>query len=180
MEVNSGSNAENLSLQAVRFRMAELTDIPSLVNIYNEVVENTTATFEEFPRLVEETEATYRKKQMAGIPWLVAEVGREVVGYGTYGPFRAASGYKTTVEHSLHIKPEHRGRGIGAEILRRLISLARGQGFHVMIGAVDSDNLRSVALHENFGFKKVGELPQVARKFSRWLDLTLMQLNLNE
>lgn len=171
---------ENASLQAVRFRMAELRDIPILAAIYNEVVENTTATFEETPRLLEETEAAVKEKQRLGIPWLVAEVGQEVVGYGTYGSFRKASGYKTTVEHSLHIKPEHRGRGIGAEILRRLISIAREKGYHMMIGAIDSDNARSLALHENLGFRRVGDLPQVARKFDRWLDLTLMQLNLNE
>ena len=170
--------AEIQPSQPVHFRLADEIDWPAVVRIYNEVVANTTATFEEQPRTVEEMSLLFAEKARLGIPLLLAECGGEIVGYGTYGPFRRGSGYKTTVEHSLHISPGFRGRGIGTEILRRLVSHARQQGYHVMMAGIDSANAPSLALHEDFGFKKVGEIPQVARKFSRWLDLTLMQLTL--
>ena len=144
------------------------------------MVRNTTATFEETPRPLSEFAAAYHDKKAQGIPWIVADLNGQVVGYGTYGIFRKASGYKSTVEHSLHVDANFRGQGIGSEILKELIVLARQNSVHAMVAGIDSANPQSILLHEKFGFKKVGEMPQIARKFSRWLDLTLMQLILKD
>jgi L-amino acid N-acyltransferase YncA len=167
-------------MENVIIRAATVGDLESLLDIYNDVVLNTTATFEETPRTLSEFTFTYQDKMKLGLPWIVAEADKQIIGYGTYGSFRKASGYKTTVEHSLHVHPDFRGQGIGSNILGKLITLAKDQSLNVMIAGIDATNTTSIVLHEKFGFKKVGEIPLVARKFSKWLDLILMQLILNE
>jgi phosphinothricin acetyltransferase len=151
-------------------------DLEAILKIYNEVVLTSTATFEEVPRLLSELVSDFENKKKLGFPWIVAEVESQVVGYGTYGKFRNASGYNPTVEHSLHIHSDFRNRGIGSKILKQLIVLAQEQGRHAMIAGIDASNTGSIRLHERFGFKEVSRLPQVAKKFSRWLDLIFMQL----
>ncbi len=160
-------------------RPATEQDLIVVVEIYNEVLKTSTATFEETPRELEEFTSAFHDKKQRGIPWIVAELDGAVVGYGTYGGFRKASGYRTTVEHSLHIDSRYRGKGLGSAILKNLIHEARKKNIHAMIAGLDASNGASIALHEKFGFKKVGEIPQVAKKFSRWLDLVLMQLILD-
>lgn len=159
-------------------RPAAAHDMLAVRKIYEEVVLNTTATFEEqTPSLAEFLQA-FEEKKVSGHAWFVAELQNEVVGYGTYGSFRKASGYKTSVEHSVHVRADQRGQGVGSQLLAHLISHARQQGFHAMIAAVDGANESSLRLHEKLGFTVVGRLPQIAKKFSRWLDLVLLQLQL--
>ncbi len=160
----------------VVIRPASEIDLVSAVEIYNDVVRTSTATFEENPRELEEFILAYREKKRSGIPWFVADHKGDIIGYGTYGPFRKASGYSITVEHSLHIRSDCRGMGVGSSMLRELILAAKSQPIHSMIGALDSSNSPSIKLHERFGFKKVGEIPQVAKKFSIPLNLLIMQL----
>jgi phosphinothricin acetyltransferase len=106
---------------------------------------------------------------------IVAERGGAVVGYGGYGPFRPHSGYVLSAEHSLYVDPAHRGRGIGALLLADLCRRAEGAGLHVLIGGVEAGNVASIALHRRFGFEETGRLPEVGRKFDRWLTLVFMQ-----
>ncbi len=100
-------------MKNITIRAATETDLEAILEIYNEVLVNSTATFEEELRPLSEFTVRYRDKKSAGIPWLVADHDGHVVGYGTYGNFRSASGYKCTVEHSLHVTPKMRGQGIG-------------------------------------------------------------------
>jgi L-amino acid N-acyltransferase YncA len=157
-------------------RFATEEDMETILQIYNDVVLTTTATFEEEPRPLYEFVSAFENKKKMNFPWIVAQVGQRVVGYGTYGKFRSASGYHPTVEHSLHVHSEFRGQGIGSEILKHLITLAKERSQNAMIAGIDASNVGSIALHEKFGFKKVATIPQVAKKFSRWLDLVFMQL----
>jgi phosphinothricin acetyltransferase len=159
-------------------RAARPKDLESILSIYNEIVMNTTATFEEEPRPLSEFQNSYNYKLEKGFPWFVAELNQQVIGYATYGDFRKASGYKVTVEHSLHVHPEFRGQGVGSRLLEMLIVSAKENSLSSMIAGIDSANTQSLLLHEKFGFQKVAELPRVARKFSRWLDLTFMQLQI--
>ncbi len=161
-------------------RPATENDLGQALEIYNDVVRTSTATFEENPRSLEEFILAYREKRASGIPWLIAEYESGVIGYGTFGPFRKASGYKVTVEHSLHIRSDFRGMGVGSSMLNELIIEARKNLFRSMIAALDSSNAPSIKLHEKFGFKKVGDIPHVAEKFSRSLNLVLMQLVLKK
>ena len=100
----------------------------------------------------------------------------ELLGFATYGPFRTFPAYKFTVEHSLYVARAHRGRKIGPVLLQAIIERATQQEYHAMIGAIDSSNAASIALHTKLGFQLVGTLPEVGFKFGRWLDLCFYQL----
>ncbi len=127
----------------------------------------------------ERTEAEMRdwlgQRRAAGMAVMVAEEGGIVVGYAGYGSFRPHSGYALTVEHSLYVDARHRGRGIGGRLLGDLVDRAAAQGLHAMIGGVEAGNAASLALHRRHGFEETGRLPEIGRKFERWLTLVLMQ-----
>ncbi|MNL65968.1 N-acyltransferase YncA [compost metagenome] len=107
---------------------------------------------------------------------MVADLDGEVVGFGSYGQFREKIGYQFTVEHSVYVVDHVIGKGIGSQLLTELIRLAKEQGYHVMIGAIDADNAGSIAFHEKFGFVVTGTIREVGYKFDHWLDLVFMQL----
>ena len=98
-----------------------------------------------------------------------------VVGFGTFGEFRSWPCYRFTVEHSLHVRGDCRGRGIGRALIECLIEQARGMGKHAMIAGIDADNAVSIGLHERLGFRAAGHLHQVGFKFGRWLDLKFLE-----
>jgi phosphinothricin acetyltransferase len=107
---------------------------------------------------------------------LVADDGeRRILGFASYGEFRPRGGYRFTVEHSLYVDAAVRGQGIGSTLLAALIERAMDKDVHVIVGGIDADNAGSIRLHERFGFTITGRLPQVGRKFDRWLDLVFMQ-----
>ncbi|HEX5335591.1 MAG TPA: GNAT family N-acetyltransferase, partial [Propionicimonas sp.] len=109
-------------------------------------------------------------------PILVADEDGEILGYSAYGPFRAKAGYAATMEHSVYVRPSSQGKGIGRTLLVAIIEAARANGVHALIGGLSSDNDVSLALHHSLGFVEVGRLPEVGRKFDRWLDLVLLQI----
>ena len=162
----------------IEIRDAKVEDLTFVHQIFNDILLNTTATFEEVPYTLEAWVEVFNQRQSVGFPFLVARAGDKVVGYGTYGAFRKASGYKITVEHSLHVDKNYRGQGIGKKILQELIIRAKIGGIENLVAAVDAENVTSVRLHQKFGFVIAGEMKNVARKFSRDLTLVLLQLNL--
>src|SRR5262249_24899001 len=101
-----------------------------------------------------------------------------LLGFGSYGVFRAWPAYKYTVEHSIYVEASCRGRGIGKLLLQEIITSARAQNYHMLIGGIDSQNSASIGLHKRFGFHHAGTLHQVGFKFGRWLDLAFYQLML--
>jgi phosphinothricin acetyltransferase len=103
----------------------------------------------------------------------------KLLGFASYGAFRAWPAYKYSIEHSIYVHHQHRGRGIGMLLLKELVGVATRQNYHVMIGGVDADNKASVALHEKLGFVRAGIIKQAGYKFSRWLDLSFYQLTLS-
>ncbi|WP_144710956.1 GNAT family N-acetyltransferase [Curtobacterium pusillum] len=119
------------------------------------------------------------ERRADGYPVLVAEVDGAVAGYATYSAFRPHQGYRHTVEHSVYVVEAFRGRGVATVLMDALTSEARAEGRHVMMAGICSSNTASIALHERLGFTTVGVLPEVGRKFDRWLDLTLMRLPLS-
>jgi L-amino acid N-acyltransferase len=160
----------------LNIRRATPEDLQGALDIFNDVVRTSTATFEENPRQLSDYVSAFNEKNLSNVPWLIAEYNGEIIGYGTYGIFRRASGYRGTVEHSLHVRADFRGKGVGSKILKQLIVEAKERSLDSMIACLDSSNTASIVLHEKFGFKKVGEIPRVAKKFARSLDLTIMQL----
>ena len=98
------------------------------------------------------------------------------VGVASYGSFRAWPAYKYSVEHSVYVHKDHRGKGIGIALMQRLIAAAIEQQYHVMVGGIDVSNAGSIALHEKLGFVHAGTIKQAGFKFGRWLDLAFYQL----
>jgi L-amino acid N-acyltransferase len=102
-------------------------------------------------------------------------IANSTAAFGSFSDFRAWPGYRFTVEHTLHVRADARGRGIGTQLLRALIERAAALGKHVMIAGVDADNAASIRLHERLGFTRAGQLCEVGFKFDRWLDLLFLQ-----
>ena len=109
---------------------------------------------------------------------LVAGDASGVVGFGSFGDYRAWPGYRYTVEHSVHVRADRRGEGVGTALVQALIERAAALGKHVMIAGVEAENAASIRLHERLGFAVVARLPEVAWKFDRWLDLVFLQRRL--
>jgi L-amino acid N-acyltransferase len=110
-----------------------------------------------------------------GYPVLIARDAQGVAGFATFGDFRAWPGYRFTVEHTVHVRSDGRGRGIGTQLVRALLPRAAALGKHVMIAGVDAGNAAAIRFHERLGFTRAGELREVGYKFDRWLDLLFMQ-----
>lgn len=161
-------------------REATPEDAQAIATIYNDAVRTTTAIWNEVEVSVRDRIDWIAARQQAGFPVLVLEEGAKVVGYASYGPFRAFDGYRGTVEHSVYVRADLRGGGRGRALLSALILHARARGLHVMVAAIEAGNAGSLVLHQRLGFEAVGLMPQVGQKFGRWLDLLWMQLKLDD
>lgn len=151
-----------------------------ILDIFNEAILHSTALYDYTPRAPQSMVGWFDAKRAGGLPVIGIENGEGVLlGFGSYGTFRAWPAYKYTVEHSVYVHKEHRGRGLGRIVLEKLIEAARQNDVHAMIGGIDATNSASIALHERLGFKHAGTLPQVGFKFGRWLDLAFYQLLLD-
>lgn len=173
---------EDMTTPTLTIRSATLEDVPVLLEIHNFAVCNLTAAWTEIQDTLQDREAWLKDRQKAGLPVFVAvDNGTgKVIGFGTYGPFRARSGYRLTAEHSIYVCPEGQRSGVGKALLERLIASARDEGYHVLIGAVDGENEKSIAFHRKMGFEISSLLPQIGTKFGRWLDLHFATLVLND
>jgi len=153
---------------------ARRADLPAIVDIYNEIIAHTTAVYSEEPVVLAEREAWYAGRIAQGYPILAARSGGVCIGFASFGDFRAWPCYRHTVEHSVHVRADARGQGIGRQLVEALLERAMSMGKHVMVAGIDADNQPSIALHRQLGFSEVGHFPEVGRKFDRWLDLVFM------
>jgi phosphinothricin acetyltransferase len=156
-------------------RNATEADLPAILAITNDAILNTTSSWNVHPTTLEARRQWLGERQDAKLPVLVGVIAGAVAGFGSYGSFRAWDGYRLTVEHSIYVDAAFRRQGVGRLLLAALIDHATEAGMHVMMGVISADNAVSITLHEQFGFATVGRLPEVGRKFDRWLDLVLMQ-----
>ncbi|GAD63377.1 GNAT family N-acetyltransferase [Aquipseudomonas alcaligenes] len=153
------------------------TDLPALRDIFNDAVLNTTAIWMDNVVDLANRQAWFAARAQQGYPILVAEnADGEVVGYASFGDWRPFDGFCHTIEHSVYIRVDQRGKGLGPQLLTALIERAKACDKHVMVAAIESGNAASIGLHQRLGFAITGQMPQVGRKFGRWLDLTFMQL----
>ena len=161
-------------------RDAGPADAPAIAAIYNDAVVNTTAIWNEHQVDAANRRAWLTERQGQGYPVLVAaDALGDVVGDAAFGDWRAWDGYRNTVEHSVYVRADQRGAGIGKALMLALIDRARAIGKHVMVAGIEAGNIGSIRLHERLGFTQVGLLPQVGMKFGRWLDLAFLQLTLD-
>ncbi len=161
-------------------RDAEAGDIDAITAIYNDAVRNTTAIWNDRTVDSANRHAWWTDRQRAGYPVLVAQSDTgEVIGYATFGDWRAFDGYRHTVEHSVYVLGSQRGGGVGRALMVALMERARALGKHVMVAGIEAGNTASIRLHEKLGFEKVGHLSEVGTKFGTWLDLAFMQIRLD-
>ena len=156
-------------------RDAMPADLPAIVAIFNDVVATSTAIYRDSPTTLDERMQWFEGRVDLGYPVLVAVDAGEVVGFASFGDFRVGAGYRFTVEHTVHVRADRRGTGVGAGLMKPLIERAKAAGKHSMIGGVDAANEPSIRFHERLGFEIVARLPQVGFKFDRWLDLVFLQ-----
>jgi len=154
---------------------ASRSDLPQILEIYNEVIRNSTAVYSEEEFTPARGRAWFDTKTSQGFPLIVARDPSGVAGFGTFGEFRAWPCYRQSVEHSVHVRADRRGQGIGRALIVELMGRATAGSKHVMIAGIDSDNAVSIGLHQSLGFTIVGHFHEVGFKFGRWLDLVFMQ-----
>lgn len=156
-------------------RDAVEADFAAITAIYNEVLTQSTAIYNDGPASVEERISWWRNRVAQGYPVLAAADGAQIHGFATFGDFRAWPGYRFTVEGTVHISSGARGRGVGTELLQAILARAKTLGKHVMIAGVDSENAASLRFLERFGFERAGHLREVGYKFDRFLNLVFLQ-----
>lgn len=160
-------------------RNATEQDLEQILGIYNEVIMSTTAVYEYKPHTMEMRRDWFRTKQQQGFPVFVAEEDGKIFGLSSIGPFRAWAAYRYTVENSIYVSAESRGKGIGKLLMPPLIRAAEELQMHTIVSGIDASNDASIRLHEYFGFKEVAHFKQVGFKFNKWLDLKFLQLTLS-
>ncbi|OZI77812.1 GNAT family N-acetyltransferase [Bordetella genomosp. 12] len=160
-------------------RLIECTEAEhaaAILDILNDAIVNSTALYDYVPRPPSAMTAWFAAKRAGGFPVLGAvDAQGRLLAFASWGTFRAFPANKYTVEHSVYVQRDQRGRGLGALLLRALIARAQQAQLHVMVGCIDASNAGSIALHEKLGFTHSGTLPQVGFKFGRWLDAAFYQ-----
>jgi phosphinothricin acetyltransferase len=164
----------------VQIRDASAADLPGIVAIYNEVIATSTAIYSYEPVTLTERREWWRARTAQGYPVLVAADSAAVLGFATFGDFRAWPGYRFTVEHSVHVRADCRGQGVGTRLVKALLPRAAACNKHIMIAGVDAANAASIRFHERLGFTQVGHLREVGYKFDRWLDLVFLQRHVGD
>lgn len=160
----------------VQVRPAGPQDLPAIQAIYAHHVLNGLASFEEVAPPLEELRRRHDEVVSRGLPWLVADFGGTVAGYGYCAPYRARSAYRYALEDSVYVREDMIGRGVGSTLLAELIRRCEALGYRQVVAVIgDSANLASINLHAAFGFLRVGTLRSVGFKFGRWADSVLMQ-----
>ncbi len=163
-----------VSRPGVSVRLARPGDAEAIRSIYNLEVTESTVTFDLVPRSLADQLAWLAEHE--GVhPAVVAELDGEVVGFGSLAPYRSRPAYATTVEDSVYVRRDRRGRGCGRAILGELVRLATLHGFHAVMARIVGGHEASIELHRACGFELVGVEREVGRKFGRWLDVVLMQ-----
>jgi phosphinothricin acetyltransferase len=159
----------------LRIRSAALADAESLARIYNFYVRETTITFEELQVSSKDMAARVQGVQSSSLPWIVAEVAGEIIGYAFAKKWKERSAYRFSTEVSVFLEEGQSGRGIGSELYRRLLAQLKSAGVRTALGGIALPNEASIALHEKFGFVKVAQLHQVGFKFQNWIDVGYWQ-----
>jgi L-amino acid N-acyltransferase len=166
-----------MKLELVECTLAEQG--PAILAILNDAIAHSTALYDYAPRPLASMTEWFESKRQGGFPvWGALDEQRRLLGFATYGTFRARPAYKYSVEHSVYVKTGARGQGVGSALMRRLIQAAEAQQYHLLIGGIDAENQQSIAFHQRLGFVHAGTIKEAGFKFGRWLDLAFFQLRL--
>ncbi len=164
----------------IQIRHALISDLKTILTIINHEIIYGTAFWMTKTQTQDEQLEWFKNHKKENFPIFVAvDEKQQILGFATYNHFRAYDGFKHTVEHSIYLIPEAQNKGLGKQLMQHLINYATQHHIHVMIAAITADNQASIRLHEWFGFKNGGILPQTGLKFNKWLDLLFMYKILN-
>jgi L-amino acid N-acyltransferase YncA len=166
--------------ETVVVRPSRDADVDAMLAIYRNHIRRGIENGVENGGMAEPDDLRQRRKNLYNhrLPHLAATFRGEVVGYAYVVYFRKRPAYRFTAKHSIYVHHEHQGRGVGRLLLQALIDACAGAGFRQMIGYIDADNTASLAIHDKFGFAKVGLLPGVAYRYGRWADTVMVQRSL--
>ncbi|MDR3601109.1 MAG: GNAT family N-acetyltransferase [Desulfosporosinus sp.] len=160
-------------------RQADETDLSEILAIYNDAILNTTAVYTYAIQTLEDRTLWFYKKNEDKFPVLVYEENNTVIGFATFGPFRAWPAYKYTIEHSVYVHTQYRRNGIGTALIKEIIKIADERKFMTLVAGIDAFNENSLKMHEKLGFEYSGTIKKAGFKFGKWLDLTFYQKNLS-
>lgn len=160
----------------VIIRDAREDDLPAMLEIYNDVIVNTTAVYSEQPHTLQMRKDWYYDRVNNNFPVFVAAIDGKVAGYCSFGHFRVWPCYRYTAELSVYVEASFRGKGISKIMLQSLIYAARQMNIHALLAGISADNEISINLHRSFGFTEVAHFKEVGYKFNRWLDLKFLEL----
>jgi L-amino acid N-acyltransferase len=163
-------------MRRMHVRAATRDDLPAILEIYNHAVLNTTASYDYEPHTLEKRLEWFEEHERDELPIFVAVTAAdEIAGWSSLSRYHKKVGYRFTVENSVYVAEEHRGRGVGKLLMTPLIEAAQTLGLRAIIAAIDADNEASIRLHAQFGFIEVGRFKEVGFKFNRWLDVVYME-----
>lgn len=158
-------------------RYAKYDDLSAILEIYNDAIVNTTAVYHYKPYTLEDRKLWYEQKRNAGLPVWVYEENGIIAGFATFGPFRPYPAYKYTIEHSVYVHKDHRGKHIATVLMQELMRFANAK-YATLVAGIDASNEGSILFHEKLGFYKAGTIQQAGYKFGKWLDLVFYQYQL--
>lgn len=159
-------------------REMTVKDIPTVLEIFNDIILTSTAVYLYEPQTLEYREQWFLTKKQNNEPMFVYEENGNVAGFATYGSFRPYPAFKYTVEHSVYVHKEYYQKGIGTKLMKHLIGEAERRGIKTMVACIDGENKGSIISHEKLGFYYAGTIKNAGYKFGRWLDLIFYQLDL--
>ncbi len=160
-------------------RPAADDDLPQILDIHNHAIRTLDAIWTEAEETLADRKVWLDDRNANGFAVFVADSDGEILGHASYGTYRARSGYRKTVEHSIYLREDAQGQGVGKALMQAIIDDAKANGFHLMVAVIDDKNKSSIAFHERFGFKVAGHLPEAGFKHGRWLGQVNMVLLLN-
>jgi len=160
----------------IEVRDAVEEDILPMLEIYNDIIANTTAVWHYDPHTYAMRKEWFDQRKQQGFPIFVAVEERKLLGFSSIGPFRPWPGYKHTVENSVYVASDSRGKGVANLLMPPLIDAAKELNLHAIVAGIEAENAVSIALHKKFGFEEVAHFKEVGFKFGRWMDLKFMEL----
>lgn len=168
------------SLQDMSIRQAAITDAEAMAAIYNHYIQTSVITFEEQPVSVGVMAQRIADVQSYQLPWLVCEAGGVLLGYAYATRWKPRSAYRYSVEITVYTAPGSSGRGIGSALYSELFARMKACGVHAAVGGIALPNAASIALHEKFGMKKIGEFHEIGFKQGQWLNVGYWQIVFDE
>lgn len=175
MQMQDCGDASSASL--INIRKAEEQDITAMMEIYNYEVEHGVATLDLHPRSYEDRKAWFCMHRSEDHPLIVAEESGVILGYASLSPYREKEAYRSTVELSIYIAPEHRKKGIATKLMQAILKMAgKNAQIHLVVSVITRGNEASNRLHQKFGFTYCGTLHEVGMKFGKYLDIDNYEL----